>query len=84
MKPSRQETFANYIAPEDIEDSGAAYFLEGYNTGRGPTLLPGDAQTYHLWAQYTSPYVEKHCRETGPDPGPAAPGRPVAVLPVPG
>lgn len=63
FEAQRQETFANYIAPEDIEDSGAAYFLEGYNTGRGPTLLPGDAQTYHLWAQYTSPYVEQHCRE---------------------
>lgn len=63
FEAQREETFANYIAPEDIEDSGAAYFLEGYNTGRGPTLLPGDAQTYHLWAQYTSPYVEQHCRE---------------------
>lgn len=62
FEAQREETFANYIAPEDIEDSGAAYFLEGYNTGRGPTLLPGDAQTYHLWAQYTSPYVEQHSR----------------------
>lgn len=59
----RDETFANYIAPEDIEDSGAEYFLTGYNTGRGPTLLPGDSQAYHLWAEYTSPYVEKHSRE---------------------
>lgn len=59
----REETFANYIAPEDIADSGAKYFLTGYNTGRGPTLLPGDAQAYHLWAEYTSPYVEKHSRE---------------------
>ena len=63
FEAQRAETFANYIAPEDIQDSGAKYFLTGYNTGRGPTLLPGDAQTYHLWAQYTSPYVEKHCRE---------------------
>lgn len=55
----RDETFANYIAPEDIGDSGAKYFLTGYNTGRGPTLLPGDSQAYHLWAEYTSPYVEK-------------------------
>ncbi len=63
FEAQRAETFANYIAPEDIQDSGAKYFLTGYNTGRGPTLLPGDAQTYHLWAQYTSPYVEQHCRE---------------------
>ena len=56
-------SFANYIASEDIEDSGAKYFLTGYNTGRGPTLLPGDSQAYHLWAEYTSPYVEKHSRE---------------------
>ena len=62
FEAQREETFAHYIAPEDIQDSGAAYFLEGYNTGRGPTLLPGDAQTYHLWAQYTSPYVEQHSR----------------------
>ena len=59
----REETFAHYIAPEDIADSGAKYFLTGYNTGRGPTLLPGDSQAYHLWAQYTSGYVEQHCRE---------------------
>ena len=59
----RDETFANYIAPEDIGDSGAKYFLTGYNTGRGPTLLPGDCQAYHLWAEYTSPYVEKYSRE---------------------
>lgn len=62
FEAQREETFANYIAPEDIEDSGAEFFLEGYNTGRGPTLLPGDAQAYHLWAQYTSPYVEQHSR----------------------
>lgn len=59
----REEIFAHYIAPEDIADSGARYFLTGYNTGRGPTLLPGDSQAYHLWAQYTSGYVEQHCRE---------------------
>lgn len=59
----RDETFANYIAPEDIESSGAEYFLTGYNTARGPTLLPGDSQAYHLWAEYTSPYVEKYSRE---------------------
>lgn len=59
----REETFAHYIAPEDIADSGAKYFLTGYNTGRGPTLLPGDSQAYHLWAQYTSGYVEQHCRK---------------------
>ena len=56
------ETFSRYIAPEDIAASGAEFFLEGYNTGRGPTLLPGDAQTYHLWAQYSSPYVTEHSR----------------------
>lgn len=59
----REETFAHYIAPEDIAGSGAKYFLTGYNTGRGPTLLPGDSQAYHLWAQYTSGYVKQHCRE---------------------
>ena len=63
FEAQRAETFSNYIAPEDIEDSGAAYFLRGYNTGRGPTLLPGDSQAYHLWAQYTSPYVTEHSRE---------------------
>ena len=62
FQSQREETFAHYIAPEDIVDSGAEFFLEGYNTGRGPTLLPGDAQAYHLWAQYTSHYVEQHSR----------------------
>ena len=57
FEAQRAETFSNYIAPEDITASGAAYFLRGYNTGRGPTLLPGDSQAYHLWAQYTSPYL---------------------------
>lgn len=63
FEAQRAETFSNYIAPEDITASGAAYFLRGYNTGRGPTLLPGDSQAYHLWAQYTSPYVAEHSRE---------------------
>lgn len=27
--------FQNYIAPEDLADSGAEWFLYGYNTGRG-------------------------------------------------
>lgn len=63
FEAQRAETFSNYIAPEDITASGAEYFLEGYNTGRGPTLLPGDPQAYNLWAQYTSPYVEQHSRE---------------------
>ncbi len=62
FEAQREEIFAHYIAPEDIIGSGAEYFLEGYNTGRGPTLLPGDAQGYHLWAQYTSPYVAEHSR----------------------
>lgn len=63
FEAQRAETFSNYIAPEDITASGAAYFLRGYNTGRGPTLLPGDSQAYHLWAQYTSPYMVQHSRE---------------------
>lgn len=63
FEAQRAETFSNYIAPEDITASGAAYFLRGYNTGRGPTLLPGDSQAYHLWAQYTSPYAAEHSRE---------------------
>lgn len=55
--------FQNYIAPEDLADSGAEWFLYGYNTGRGPTLRPDDSQLYHLWSQATSPYLEKFCRE---------------------
>ena len=62
FEAQREEIFAHYIAPENIIGSGAEYFLEGYNTGRGPTLLPGDAQGYHLWAQYSSPYVAEHSR----------------------
>ncbi len=70
----REETFANYIVPEDIEDSGAKYFLTGYNTGRGPTLLPGDSQAYHLWAQYTSALCGTALPGDGPAPWTGFPG----------
>ena len=62
---AREQTFGHYIAPKDLTDSGAVWFLSGYNTGRGPLLREDDSQAYHLWSQMTSPYFEKHCREIG-------------------
>ena len=55
--------FSTYIPPEEIESSGAVWFLNGYNTGKGPVLREDDAQIYHLWALLHSPEPERQCRE---------------------
>ena len=60
---SWEEDFSNYIPPEEIESSGAVWFLNGYNTGKGPVLREDDAQIYHLWAQLHGPEPERQCRE---------------------
>ena len=57
-----RETFDCYLSPEEMADAGAAWFLTGYNTGRGGRLMEGDAQIYHLWSQFVSPYREEQCR----------------------
>ena len=58
-----EEDFSNYIPPEEIGSSGAVWFLNGYNTGKGPVLREDDAQIYHLWALLHSPEPERQCRE---------------------
>lgn len=58
-----ERLFSNYIAPEDIDSSGAVWYLKGYNTGKTSTLRQSDAQLYHLWSVYTSPTREDQCRE---------------------
>ena len=58
-----EEDFSNYIPPEEIKSSGAAWFLSGYNTGRGPVLREDDAQVYHLWRTLHAPEMERRCRE---------------------
>lgn len=60
---SWEEDFSNYIPPEEIESSGVVWFLNGYNTGKGPVLREDDAQIYHLWATLHSPEPERQCRE---------------------
>ena len=60
---SWEEDFSNYIPPEEIESSGVVWFLNGYNTGKGPVLREDDAQIYHLWALLHSPEPERQCRE---------------------
>jgi len=60
---SWEEDFSNYIPPEEIESSGVVWFLNGYNTGKGPVLREDDAQIYHLWAMLHSPEPERQCRE---------------------
>lgn len=58
-----EEDFSNYIPPEEIDDAGVVWFLNGYNTGKGPVLREDDAQIYHLWAMLHSPEPERHCYE---------------------
>ena len=60
---SWEEDFSNYIPPEEIDDAGVVWFLNGYNTGKGPVLREDDAQIYHLWAMLHSPEPERHCYE---------------------
>ena len=56
---------ANYIAPEDVEDSGAVYYVEGYNTGQSSELREDECQLYHLWSQMSSPFLERFARPIG-------------------
>ena len=58
-----QDDFSIYIPPEELESSGAVWFLSGYNTGKGPVLREDDPQLYHLWALLHSPEPERQCRE---------------------
>lgn len=58
-----ESLFSNYIAPEDLDSSGAVWYLKGYNTGKTSTLQQSDAQLYHLWTVYNSPTREDQCRE---------------------
>ena len=58
-----EEDFSNYIPPEEIDDAGVVWFLNGYNTGKGPVLREDDAQIYHLWAMLHSPELERQCYE---------------------
>ena len=58
-----EEDFSNYIPPEEIDDAGVVWFLNGYNTGKGPVLREDDAQIYHLWAMLHSPEPERQCYE---------------------
>lgn len=60
---SWEADFSNYIPPEEIDDAGVVWFLNGYNTGKGPVLREDDAQIYHLWALLHSPEPERQCRE---------------------
>ena len=58
-----EEDFSTYIPPEEIESSGAVWFLNGYNTGRGPVLREDDAQIYALWHTLHGPELARQCRE---------------------
>ena len=51
-----------YIAPEAVSDSGAAYYLRGYNTGESADPHGDSTQMYHLWSQLSSPCFERLCR----------------------
>ena len=57
-----QTAFPSHIPPEELESSGAVWFLSGYSTGRGPVLRKDDAQVYHLWTVLHSPEIQRQCR----------------------
>ena len=63
FEAGRGEVFSHRIQAEDIADSGAEYFLKGYNTGRGASLELDDPQAYHVWSQYTSEFRDQFARE---------------------
>ena len=55
--------FSTYIPPEEIGNSGTVWFLNGYDTGKGPVLREDDAQLYHLWHALHSSDLPRRCRE---------------------
>lgn len=59
---NRDFLYENYIAPENVANSGAAWYLRGYYTGQSPDPREDDCQMYHLWSEATSPYKERFCR----------------------
>ena len=63
FEAGRDEIFSHRIQAEDIADSGAEWFLFGYNTGRGATLELDDPQTYHIWSQCVSEHRDQFARE---------------------
>ena len=65
MRQEKELLLANYIAPEDVEDSGAVYYVEGYNTGQSSELREDECQLYHLWSQMSSPFLERFARPIG-------------------
>lgn len=58
-----QDLFSTCIPPEELETSGAVWFLKGYNTGRGPVLRTDDPQLYRLWIQFHDPDMKRQCFE---------------------
>ena len=63
FEAGRDEVFSRRIQAEDIADSGAEWFLFGYNTGRGATLELDDPQAYHIWSQCVSEHRDQFARE---------------------
>jgi len=51
----------DYIAPDDVEKSGATQFLYAYNMSNA-SVQSNITQLYHLWNQEQSPYLERHLR----------------------
>ena len=56
-----------YIAPEAVSDSGAAYYLRGYNTGESANPHGDSTQMYHLCSMRTMSRWATRCWAELPD-----------------
>lgn len=50
------------IPPEEIKTCGAKWFLYAFNM-RADSEEFKNVQLYYLWNQFTSSYLERHCRD---------------------
>lgn len=55
-----QNIYGEYIPRDKVKGSGAKYCLQGYYMGRNPDpMVDNVPQTYHLWSELNSPYIEE-------------------------
>lgn len=60
---NKESLLTNYVALEDVPESGAVYYLKGTNTGQSADMSLDDWQMYHLWNRYNSPARKRYARD---------------------